>query len=398
MGDFAQAPAPTTAPPRSTSAAVPARAAGSNALSQMQGAQGNAAAQEALAGNGGDAIAGAQGALRDTTSSASVSVAGRLPGSLLLGQVGEDELRTGAATRFQVGVGRSGLWANFHPALLFEQSSFWGSLATGGIQVSQLYFDFRTGQANLSFDTGRMGSFLDLFMDLRESIESMFAAGIKGALPGFVTGGNYDPYTDPQLSRNLMSVVDAIGASFPSGGGQGGLASQVSDPELGMNLSPLPMRVPLSDGMNLVFTDRAALDLTVRTQGNLQQALAQPRLRDVVLRTEGVNVEHDTWGTLAGIRVHSLSLGPDLSVRGFEYTLGLEDGIGLLQFGAMLLQMRTGQDLGVHSVEPPELTAVRQRIDQQAREKLPVALREQLQRLVGTMPGTPLAGLLGPAT
>lgn len=124
------------APARSTGAPAPAPAP---TLDRRQQSVGNAAVQDRVASQGqtgaesggpGGGIAAAQGALRDSTHSASVSVSGRLPANALLGESDGNQLSTGAATGFNVGVGRSGLWARFHPALLARPGGFWQRMAT----------------------------------------------------------------------------------------------------------------------------------------------------------------------------------------------------------------------------------------------------------------------------
>jgi hypothetical protein len=308
-------------------------------------------------------------------------------------------VKTREATGFSVGVGRAGLWANFHPALLVEPDGFWASVGTGGINISQLYFDFQSGKASLNFQTGRMGRFLDLFMDVRDGIEAKFGAAIKSVLPAWAAGGNYDPYNDPELTQHLSGVVNAMTAAFPaSGGGGTNIARQITEPEINLHATPIPTAIPLSSSMKLTFTKEASIGINARLQGNMKDALAKPKAKDITVSTEGVQVEHETWGTLGGLRVHRLVLGPDLSVKDFQYTLGLEDGLGVLKLGALLLQMRTGEDLGVRDMNRPELKAVRERVDKDVREKLPGALRDQLNKLAGSMPGSPLMSIVDGTT
>lgn len=389
-----RAPATTQAPAQAPSA--PARGTG------RQATVGNAAMQQrvgeqAPTAEGG--VVGAQTALRDRTHGASVSVSGRLPGNALLGASEGNELKTGASTSFSVGVGRSGIWARFHPALLVTPGGFWERLATGGITLSQLYFNFQTGRASLSIDTGAAGDFLDFFMDLKDGIESKFADAVTGAMPPGLRGGNYDPYTDPTLTQRLSSVVNSLAASFPAAKGADGkkkddLLSKITEPELSASVQPKPATIPLSDGMVLRLDDRASLNLLARLDGTMADALAAPRLRELRLDTDGLTLEHKTFGLLGGLDLHGITFGPDLSVRDMRYTLGAETGLGLLKVLGMVAQLRTGQDLGVRDTESPELTAIRKRVEDQAKALLPQMLRDQVRQLSGDMPGLPLGQLL----
>ncbi len=345
-------------------------------------------------------ITGAQSALRERTHGASVSVSGRLPANALLGSSEGNELKTEAASSFSVGVGRSGMWARFHPALLMTPGGFWERMATGGITLSQLYFNFQTGRASLSIDTGATGDFLDFFMDLKDGIEAKFADAVTGAMPADLRGGNYDPYTDPTLAQRLSSVVTALSSAFPAtsganGGKKADLLSRITEPELTASVNARPVEIPLSGGMLLRLDDNASLNLLARLDGTMADALASPRLRELRLDTDGLTLEHESVGLLGGLDLHGITFGPDLSVRDMRYTLGAETALGLLKVLGMMAQLRTGQDLGVRDMERPELTGIRKMVEDEAKLKLPQMLRDQVRQISGDLPGLPLGQLLG---
>ncbi len=390
---------------RPTVATAPSRAPAPLARSGQQGV-GNAALQARTVGQSAPAAAeggvgGAQSALRDRTHSASVSVSGRLPANALLGGSNGNELKTGASTGFSVGVGRSGIWARFNPALLLTPGGFWERMATGGITLSQLYFSFESGRASLSIDTGAAGDFLDLFMDLKDGIEAKFADAVTGAMPAELRGGNYDPYTDPTLSQRLAAVVTSISTAFPAArapatGNKGGdLLSKITEPEVSASVTARPMQIPISDGMLLRLDDRAQLNVLARLEGTMGDALSSPRLRELRLDTDGLTLEHKTAGLLGGLDLHSITFGPDLSVRDMRYSLGAETAVGLLKVLGMVAQLRTGQDLGVRDMESPEFRGIRARVDAEARATLPRMLRDQLRQISGDLPGLPLGQLIG---
>lgn len=399
-GRAQQRPSPTPAP--STAPATPAR------TDARQASLGNAAVQSRTVGQGttpatgaAGGVAAAQSSLRESTQSASVSVSGRLPAQAVLGEADGNTLSTDTATSFTVGVGRSGLFARFHPALLVRPGSVWQRMATGGITLSQLYFDFRTGRASLSVDTGAAGDFLDLFMDLKDGIEAKFASAVEGAIPAGLRGGNYDPYTDPQLAQRLATVVNQLSSAFPAarpptGGNAGGdLMGRITQPEVSAQVSARAASIPLSDGMMIRLEEGASLGILARLDGTMRDALARPSLRELRLDTEGLTLEHQSFGLLGGLDLHSLTFGPDLSVRDMRYTLGAEAALGLLKLLGAATQLRTGQDLGVRDLDTPQLRAIRARIEAQAQERLPAMLREQVRRLSGDLPGIPLGNLTG---
>ncbi|MFN7145966.1 MAG: hypothetical protein ACK4YP_19470 [Myxococcota bacterium] len=401
-------PGPSQQRPSRTPAATPAQAPATPArVDGRQQTVGNAAVQERTRGAAETApaggVAGAQSALRQNTHAASVSVSGRLPANALLGESEGNSVSTGAATGFSVGVGRSGLWARFHPALLVRPGGFWERMATGGITLSQLYFNFETGRASLSIDTGAAGDFLDYFMDLKGGIEQTFADAVQNAMPPGIRGGGWDPYTDPQLTQRLASVATALSASFPasaaSPGRPGGndLLGRITQPELSASVSARAMQIPLSDGMLLRLDDRASIDLLARLDGTMKDALARPRLQELRLDTDGLTLEHESVGLLGGLDLHGITFGPDLSVRRMDYTLGAETALGLLKVLGMVAQLRTGQDLGVRDTNTPELRALRQRVEAEARQRLPAMLRDQVRQIGGDLPGLPLQQLLGGA-
>jgi hypothetical protein len=370
-------------------------------VDRRQQTLGNEAVQQRMGANapgaeGAEGVAGAQSLLRDKTDSASVSVRGRLPGNASLGKAGSNEIRTDKATGFEVGAGRQGIWASFHPELLVRPDSMWSRLATGGITVSQLYFSFESGRASLSFDTGLAGDFLDLFMSLKGGIEQKFSDAVRGALPPWLTKGGYDPYTDPELTQRLASIVSSLSSAFPaaSGGGGANLLNQVTEPEICANVTPKPMEIPISDGMLIKLSERASLGLTAKLTGTLGQALKHPQLRELDVRTDGLTLEHKTWGVLGGLELRSLSFGPDLSLLGMDYTLGAETGAGLLKLLGAIAELHTGQDLGVRDMNTPEFKALRAKVDAEARQKLPAMMREQLKQHENDIPGLPLHDLV----
>lgn len=391
---------PTTTPATAAPTQAPASPARTDSRQQTVG---NAAMQarttgQAPAAEGG--VAGAQTALRERTHGASVAVSGRLPANAMLGSSDGNELKTEDSTSFSVGVGRSGMWARFHPSLLVRPGGFWQRMATGGVTLSQLYFNFETGRASLSVDTGAAGDFLDLFMDLKGGIEATFADAVTKAMPEGLRGGNYDPYTDPTLTQRLSSVVAALSSAFPATrtpdarGQSGDLLSRITEPELSASVNARPVSIPLSGGMLLRLDDGARIDLLAKLDGTMADALARPTLRELNLDTDGLTLEHESVGLLGGLDLHGITFGPDLSVRDMRYTLGAETALGLLKVLGMVAQLRTGQDLGVRDLERPELKAIRKRVEDEARQRLPAMLRDQVRSLGGDLPGLPLGQLL----
>jgi hypothetical protein len=219
-------------------------------------------------------------------------------------------------------------------------------------------------------------------------------------MPAELRGGNYDPYTDPTLSQRLAAVVASISTAFPAArapgaGGRGGdLLSKITEPEVSASVTPRPVEVPISDGMLLRLNDRAQLNLRARLEGTMGDALSSPRLRELRLDTEGLTLEHRTAGLLGGLDLHSITFGPDLSVRDMRYSLGAETAVGLLKMLGMIAQLRTGQDLGVRDMESPEFRSIRARVEEETRARLPGMLRDQIRQLSGDLPGLPLGQLL----
>lgn len=270
-------------------------------------------------------------------------------------------------------------------------------MATAGITVSSLNYSFQTGQAQLSVDTGWTGDILDWFTDLKPGIEKNFASAIRGAMPARLQQGNYDPFTDPELGTRLQAIVNAMSGAFPTAGGDGGqkgMLDEISQPEIGVNISPVPAEIPLDKGMKLVLSERSRLSITAKMKGTMAQAFKHPKLDRLEVWTDGVTLEHKSAGILAGLEIHSLTFGSDLSLIDFHYTLGLEQGAGLLKLLGAMAQMQTGQDLGVRDLNSPEFKAIRADVDKQAREKLPVMLRDQLKARARSLPGLPLQEMI----
>jgi hypothetical protein len=356
---------------------------------------GNSATQASL-GLGG--VGDVQATLRERTESVGVRVGGQLPPHLLLGEQEGNRVTTGEATGFSVGVDRGGIFANFSPALEVRPGSFWARMATGGVTVSSLYFSFASGRARVSLDTGLPGDILDVFMDLKEGIEGQFSSAIQGSMPARLRTPGYDPYTDPDLAGLLRTAVNAMGSAFPKDAPAGaaagpGLTDQITRPTITASVKPKAVRVPLGDKLTLILDPSASLDLTAAMRGTMGQALAQPKVDRLDVRTDGISIEHDIGGKLANIDLRSLSFASDLSLTSLDYGLGLESTIGALKALGMLLQLRTGQDLGIRDVNSPELTGIRAMIDDKARAQIPTMIREQIRTNDRAIPGFTLSSM-----
>lgn len=387
-------------------AQAPARAPEAPAVTAPTGAQstqGNAAVQ-ANQTDPGSALAGgatqSQELLRARTESADISVGGRLPAHLQLGQTGAgDTVSTGESTGFKVGVGRTGIHCTFYPPIQVRPGSFWARTATGGITISSLYYDFTSGTASVNVDTGMMGDVLDWFTDLKSGISSKFGAAIKGVLPASMKQPGFDPYTVANLPKVLGDVVQSLGTALPSGGQQGpGLLSKVTEPEVSASVQPKKMSVPMGDDLILEIGERGMIELTAHMQGNMQEAMSAPKLKSLGLRADDVSIMAKKGGKIASIRVHGMTFGPDLSLLEFGYEMELESALTGLKALALLFELRTGQDIGVHDTNSVELQGFRAQIDAQARTRLPDLLREQVRQHDDAIPGFHLTSLFsGPA-
>lgn len=128
--------------------------------------------------------------------------------------------------------------------------------------------------------------------------------------------------------------------------------------------------------------------------GSLGDALEAPRVEGLSVSARDLTIEHDTAGALANISVRSARLAPDLSVQHFDYDLSTEGILGGLKALALLLQLRTGEDLGVRDTRVPRLEALREMIDSQVREVVPELLREQVEANRDLIPGMDLGDVL----
>lgn len=408
---------PTVTPSTAAAPTTGQAPAGGGRLDRMQRTLGNQAVQERLKlgaaggqeGDGGppggaigEGVASAQAALRQNTDHASVTARGRLAKNAAFADADGNALLGKASTTFEVGVSRSRAWARFTPEVLLVPGNALAKAATGGIGLSELSFDFRTGKPSLTCDLGFAGDLLDPFLGIQDFIERAFADAVSGALPADLRGGDYDPYTDPELPQRLASVAAALSTSFPGRpedfGGRGlgaeDMLARIDKPELVARVDAKAAAVPLDPRTKLRLGEGASLELTVRLDGTLGDALQQPTLRELVLVTDDLTLEDVDTGLLGGLELHKLALGPDLSVRELDYTLGAETALVLMKaFGDMARPYAAAQP---GAVQAPPTQALRDKIDASVRVELPRMLRDQVRRVAGEMPGLPLAQLLGP--
>lgn len=398
-------PVQTQVRPPATSTGTPEQAPSPTGgrVDRMQNAVGNQAIQERL-GIGAkvsEGTASAQAALDATTQSASVSVHGRLAKNAWFADTDDNTLIAWASTQFSVGISRALVWARFDPELLIVPGSLLAQAATGGVGLSKMEYDFQRGKATLGVDLGFAGDLLDPFLGVKAEIEGAFEKAVRDVLPADLRAGGYDPYTDSALPQRLGEIATSLTAAFPAQApaegaaeGAGGperkgttteqLLKRVTDPEIRASVRAKAMEVPLDGGFKLRIEDGATLELAVRLAGNLGDALAEPKLRDVLLRTKDIHLVHEDAGLLGGLTLRTIRFGPDLSVTELDYSLGAET------LAAVLARA------GGSSTNAGSIRAMRDPIDAGARQAIPTLLREQVRHLAAEMPGIPLAGLVAP--
>ncbi|MFK7926955.1 MAG: hypothetical protein AB8H79_02110, partial [Myxococcota bacterium] len=143
---------------------------------------------------------------------------------------------------------------------------------------------------------------------------------------------------------------------------------------------------------------RANFQLKAAMAGNLDEAMANPQVERLTLTASDMTIEHKTAGALAAIGIQRVVINPDMSIERFDYDLSTESLAGGLKALALLLQLRTGQDLGVRDTNMPRIDALREIIDDKVHSKVPDILREQIQANRGVIPGFDLGQVLPGAT
>ena len=347
---------------------------------------GNAAAAELL----GDP----QALLNRHATGASITVGGTLKGGRVLGEVDGNSIETQGDTRFSVGVARWGAWVDMNPPLYIEPGSLLHRIATGGITVSRVQVRFEDGKALVWPDTGAMGNALDWAFGIEETIADTFEASLEGVFPADLRG--FDPFTDPDVAGRLSRVAQGFSASLGRTGGRraADLAAQLQDPTVGVSVSPRQGSWSLGEKLKLNVGQRASLSLSADMAGSMDDALQRPQVERLRLSASALEVEHETAGALASIGIRSAVLNPDLSVASFDYDLSTEGILGGLKALGMLLQLRTGEDLGIRDTRSPRLDALRAMIDAQVREKVPELLRAQVLANRDAIPGVDLGDVL----
>lgn len=375
---------PQTGGPASTNEVVPP------ALATEQ-TRGNAAASESIAGVDPQAL------LNEHATGASVTVGGTLKGGRKLGEVDGNSIETQGDTRISVGVARWGAWVTMNPPLHIEPGSLMHRIATGGITVSRVQVRFEDGKAQVWLDTGAVGNVLDWAFDLEDTIGDTFEQALEGSIPGDLKG--FDPFTDEDLAGRVARIAEGFSTSLGSagGGGAGGagdLMGQLQDPTVGVTVNPRQGSWDLGEKLQMNVGQRASVSLSADMAGSMEDALSSPQVEALRLSARDLEVEHETAGALASIRIRSAVLNPDLSIQSFDYDLSTEGILGGLKALGMLFQLRSGQDLGIRDTRSPRLEALREMIDSQVREKVPELLRAQVLANRAAIPGVDLGDLL----
>lgn len=369
------------------SARAPQAAAASE--SQRSADHGNGAAAEQVAG-----VDDPQSILAEHADGAAITVGGTLPGGLVLGEVDGNTFQTDSDSSITVGVARWGAWVDMHPPLEVRPGSFLHRTATGGITVRRVQVSFSNGKASVNLDTGRMGNLLDWAFDLEDKLAATFESAIEGALPSDLKG--FDPFTDPDITAKVQKIVAGFSSGLGSGGGGQAqeLAAQIEDPKVGVSITPKMGEWDLGEDLKVVVGERAYLKVQAAMAGTLQDAMDAPQVERLNLSATDLTVEHKTAGALASIGIRSAVINPDMSIERFDYDLSTEGILGGLKALGMLLQLRTGEDLGIRDMNSPRLEALREIIDGKVHAKVPDVLREQIEANRGIIPGMDLAEVL----
>lgn len=299
------------------------------------------------------------------------------------GRLLEGELEIQPGTRLSINLRRNGVTISARPAMT------WTVDYVADPEVRSLTYDFDSG----TFHADAEGLGPDGLYEY--AVESAATSELKGLMPPAMQRPGYDPWTDPDLERNVQGMVDLLkGSDVSEVTGQ----SAVSSPRLSMWFTaPRTMRFDLPD------CDYSAwLEAGTRIQVSLalDGAVDDPHLEGLHIRFAGHPVEvskgEERDAILNKMDVHGIHVLPGGDVE-LDYDLGTEqaeDGFrALVTLLAVAAEPRLAGE--VHSMPRSRHDALRERVQDRIDEQVEPALADLVRAHDDAIPGVSLLDVIG---
>ncbi len=309
--------------------------------------------------------------------SVGLSVGGTLPANTLSMTRDGNTFSNPEACRFVMGVGNEIFYADFSPPVHIRPADFTDRVATGGILLERVEFNFRTGHIEPIFRLG--GSLRPDFVS--DMVRTQLQNALSSALPARLRRGGYDPLRDPELGTSLQEAAQSL-TSMPRAGAPVNLA-HVQQPFIRLNVEPPAADLPLAGGRTLRIGENAAMEATAYLRGTAADA---PQVDRIEVQLSDLRiVEGDS--VIAQVNLRSLTLAPDLSVTQLDYGLAAEDLLTGIARLAAQVQLREGVDLGVRDVNAVRMNGLRAEIDAQLRQQIAASARRAIASSGASIPG-----------
>lgn len=308
-----------------------------------------------------------------------------LPANQVLMRDGANTIHTGDdGVRVYVSVNTTGFRVRFSPHLTISHDL--GSLLpTVDIDLHEYSWNF---SSQTLYARWTAANAVNWFGDPGGEIHSAVQAQMAN-LPARMSARGYNPFEDPMLLDDLTTLF-----STSSGGGS---MPQVSHASLGASVVLEDDLVHPAGPGELRIPGGTRISVSVNSGNGIPDDLADVNISSVSLDLsgQGANLEVNVLGE--GMRVINLqrvtlSHGGGLS---FRYGLVTEDLESLGRLLGMLVQLRTGQDLGVRDLNSSRHEGLRRMIDENLRGELDPMIRTFLQQHHDVVPGVDLRSALG---
>lgn len=317
----------------------------------------------------------------------SIDFSVNLGGGQSLYDEGQNTVHTGEnGVGVYVSVSTHGFSVRFAPGMtVTHDPGRW--LPNVDVNLTGYSWNFANQELNASWNARRIVNWLG---DPGTQIHSVMRENVLSKLPSRMFQEGYDPFQDPNLISDFTQLFQSMGST--------------GDMEM-----PENSRASLGAGFTLdedYTTDAGGYDISIpagtrirmraNAGGGIPEDFADTSVDSLTLELSGgdANVDISILGEkISAINIRRITFrnGGDVS---FEYGLVTETLASLGKLLLMIGQLRTGQDMGVRSIESNH-EGIRQIIDEKLDEAVEPMVREMILSNKNLLPGLDLSSVLG---
>ena len=255
------------------------------------------------------------------------------------------------------------------------------------IGLNRYSWNFDTQQLHASWRAPRIVNWLG---DPGTQIHNAMKSQVISKLPGRMKTKGYNPFQDDNIIDDLQNLFKTMGS------GPGGGIPANSNATLGAGLTIDNELATDAGGYKVGIPAGTRMKLDVNASGGIPEDLSDLRVSSLRLGFSGgsANVDFSILGEkITALKIRSVTIrqGGELD---FDYDLITESLESLGRLLIMIGQLRTGQDMGVRSLEARH-PGLRKKVDDTLQEQIGPMLKNFVLSNKNAVPGLDLSEVMG---